>query len=136
MEERYLRTKDWIIPVSEVKYYRLDKIEPMGEKYYADRGISEGDWFIETEHGSEKVIKKSDTIEELCDRFIIEEGNAEPRILKSYTRAQYYFLKAKRLKLKNGPKAVYGAIFVKGKHDELILKTVAKMKDTGDLELL
>jgi len=78
-----------------------------------------------------EVIKSADTIEELCDRFVIEyKDHNEQRILKTFMRVEMAFMKHERYELKH-IKAIYGAIWTaKG------LIYVAKMNDKGELELL
>ena len=85
-------------------------------------------------------IAASDTIEELFDEFIIGEpfnksfeithNNTIIRGIKESIEKGYY----KKAKMKKP--IVYGAIWVKGEHEEPILKSVAKMNDKGELELL
>ena len=70
--------------------------------------------------------KQADTIEELCDEFV-----SDHFVCKDLKQLLEY------IKLGNvmGTQ-IYGAIWINGEHDEPILKSVAKMNDKGELELL
>ena len=115
---KYIRTKDgevlkviredygWEIPV----YYDND----FGEKY-----VQEDD-----------VVKQADTIEALCDCFIVDRGDGfDP-----------YYVKPTALKAMdtNEPMPeIYGAIWFRGQDGLPTLKPVARMLNwKGDLELL
>ena len=78
-----------------------------------------------------QVLAAANTIEELCDRFVIEyKQHNEQRILKTFIKAERNFLKDKMHQL-NHIKNLYGAIWTdKG------LIYVAKMNEKGELELL
>ena len=76
-------------------------------------------------------IKLGDTIEELCDEFVVayEDG---ARIV--YSDLEWAKCKAKTSPIKS---TIYGAIWIKGEHGEPILKSVAKMNyEKRKLELL
>ena len=95
-----------------------------------------GDCYFKTWMANHKSILKetfiyADTIEELCDRFVIEyKDHNEQRILKTFMRVEMAFLKQQRYEL-HQIKTIYGAIWTnKG------LIYVAKMNDKGELELL
>ena len=67
------------------------------------------------------IIKQADTIEELCDRFIVVEHGLDDPFSVDFETTKTFISKAK----------VYGAIWTdKG------LIYVAKMNDKGELELL
>ena len=71
---------------------------------------------------TELFIKKSDTIEELCDKFVfMSYGN--PLIINSLDIPRKY--------VENYANQTYGAIWT-----EWGLKYVAKMNDKGEVELL
>ena len=76
------------------------------------------------------IIKQADTIEELCDEFVVEHKDKIHVINKTHKIALIgIWLKNKDM--------VYGAIWIKGSNGEPILKTVTKpMNDKGELELL
>ena len=70
-----------------------------------------------------EVIKQADTIEELCDEFVV----FGEHIIPNHT----HFSSLTDVGIKScleAKAAIYGAIWTKGKHDEPILKSVAKMK--------
>lgn len=115
---KYIRTKDGIY-------------ETIGKEQLCMDGEIE---VFCTKHNSVAkswIIKQADTIEELCDRFVIEyKDHNEQRILKTFMRVEMAFLKQQRYEL-HQIKAIYGAIWTdKG------LIYVAKMNDKGELELL
>lgn len=72
--------------------------------------------------GRFEIIKQANTINLLCDRFVVDfENGEEPLAFKNYLDTLKYFGKAK----------IYGAIWTdKG------LIYVAKLNDKGELELL
>lgn len=75
-------------------------------------------------------IKEADTIQELCDEFVYvgEKGN----VVLGMSYMQMEDVK----KYNVNKNQIFGAIWTKGKYDEPILKSVAKMNDKGELELL
>lgn len=73
--------------------------------------------------------KKADTIEELCDEFVYETNKGNYATKHKNTDIAYFFNDER-------PIAYYGAIWVKGEHNEPILKSVAQMNEKGELELL
>lgn len=85
-----------------------------------------------------KYINKADTVEELCDELVLIEENY-PIIIEELNFKEGTFLRDNEYeflsKLPENP-IIYGAIWVKGEHNEPILKSVAKMKSDGNLELL
>ena len=112
---KYIRTKDIIFELS-----------------YEENGYL---YTINGEIGCKpnEVIAQADTIEELCDKWIIIE-NGIPHILAYECDLLD--------KINNNEKAGiintigYGAIWAKGERNEPILKSVAKMNNKGELELL
>lgn len=120
----YIRTVDNIYGTSE-----LVKCE--------DKRVPNG-WF--TKNGVPLIaIKQADTIKELCDCFVFKK--------------EIYRKIEKRNDLEGVPmirmfdihffdlyedewERIYGAIWVKGEHNEPILKSVAEMNEKGELELL
>ena len=128
--KKFFRTKDrivefeghfaWIDDIEEetktIKSYCLYQTEQ--EPY----SIKEGE-----------IVNESDTIEELCDIYLVEneikdksEYSVEHRNIVENLK---YHILAQGLK-------IYGLIFAKDKHGEPILKTVAKMDKKGEWELL
>jgi len=74
--------------------------------------------------------KQADTIEDLCDCFIIEYTNTEPTMFLNFCHLQrHHDLYGQDYHNVAGR---YGCIWVAGKG----LKYVAKMNDKGELELL
>lgn len=92
------------------------------------------------------VINESENLKELFDRYVVVNKANKRKFV--YTRKEFkkrvaridtlvylhntYADKLKELLYHN---EVYGAIWSVGNHNELILKTVAKMVDEGDFEL-
>lgn len=103
---KYIRTKDGIYEVDVLSIHYI------GETHFSCWDIKHtrafNDWHI---------IKQADTIERLCDRFVVIYENEEPVPYKNYLDAVAT------------QKEVYGAIWTdKG------LIYVAKMNDKGELE--
>ena len=72
------------------------------------------------------VERKADTIEELCDAFVLWFGNT-PRVYFTFKRAK----RAWASKSKDGEVELFGVIF---SHREI--KYVSKIKENGEFELL
>ena len=89
--------------------------------------------------------EQADNIEELCDCAIVVIDTRETPILE-FVGYGGYTSKTKDFKelfdkdygkyIKTGECQLYGAIWVKGKDGEPILKPAAKMNEKGELELL
>ena len=80
-----------------------------------------------------KIIKQADTIEDLCDEFVIvakKDKNIKPYFTPYLTATLAVFDDVKSLLDTDD---VYGAIWTIGEHGEPILKSVAKMNEKGDL---
>lgn len=108
---KYIRTKDGVYNTSE-----LIKCE--------DKRIPDG-WFTKT--GAPLIaIKVADTIEELCDEFVIVYENNGYVVLSNLAQVRLY-----RGKHGFSNSQVYGAIWTdKG------LQYAAKMNEKGELELI
>lgn len=107
-----------------MKYVRTSDGTIFGNEY-SNRKVGE---YI----GLFEIVAEANTIQELCDRFIIKyDKQNEQRIIKSFKRVENEFLKDKMYKL-NHIKAVYGATWA----DEEGLIYRATMNDNGGLELL
>lgn len=75
------------------------------------------------------IVKQADTIEELCDMFIVDEGLETPMTCGNFEELKYWFDYNKRHQYRINN--CYGAIWTdKG------LIYVAKINDTGELELI
>lgn len=76
------------------------------------------------------ILKQADTIEELCDWFIVEGDDNEityhKTLFSAKTDGKDYILES------NEAYTIYGCVLVKGKG----LIYVAKMNEKGELELL
>lgn len=134
---KYIRTKDGIFAFEGVntvtKVYETPKgIEPW--KYSDGTLVKEGEKFVRVNNKDYKVDEENtaDTIEELCDSFVIfyNKSHHKVSILKSMATARLYYKRDKQYS-GNYVDKVYGAIWTdKG------LIYVAKMNDRGELELL
>ena len=113
---KYIRAKDGI-------YELMPNIEQDCEVSFDNKTIEPAYYTINTDWVAKKdVIKQADTIEELCDEFVIV-GKKKNKI-KEITKVIY----SKRQLINN---VIYGAIWTdKG------LIYVAKMNEKGELELL
>ena len=78
----------------------------------------------------EKILKQADTIEELCDEFVIKHiTSPKPYVADKYQKTQ--ILKDRQKTFEYGVKEIKGAIYTdKG------LIYVAKMNDKGELVLI
>lgn len=120
---RYIRTKDGIYEVIssncgwEIPVYANNDF---GEKY-----IQEDD-----------IIKQADTIEELCDVYIEEYLDYKSVILKSDLYRGEDGSWRKEIGLPEHKIKIYGAIWVIDNNGAPTLKSVVKMNENGELELL
>ena len=87
------------------------------------------DWFISNYCGGKhNVVKIADTIEELCDEFVVKYGDCSYDLMQ---RLKWAEMEEYNARLKGNGGNIYGAIWTdKG------LIYVAKMNDKGELELL
>ena len=76
------------------------------------------------------AVKQANTIEELIDEYILRE-KANCKLDVNYDE-----LNEDDVKLCLQDHDIFGAIWVNGDKEEPILKSVAKMNEKGDLELL
>lgn len=82
-------------------------------------------------------VRQADTVEELCDEFVVLEYGIESGVL--YSRSQYIILEdaiASQTAKHKCSYEIYGAIWTEGDKGEPILMSVAKMNEKGELELL
>lgn len=116
---KYIRTKNEIIDLSKLDNFDIN-----------DRG--DITWYNDTEKCGhmieyEDIIKTADTIEELCDEFVID-GIYGHQVIHSYKEMKEVEFECIR---EGNYVEIYGAIWTdKG------LIYVAKMNEKGDLELL
>lgn len=80
-----------------------------------------------------KIIEQADTIEELCDEYVIIDY-----IDNRHGITFYYTFEDARNEIARHPKesALYGAIWVFDSNGAPTLKSVAKMNEKGELELI
>ena len=109
MRKDYVRTKDGI--------YKVEGETCHKKAYFIDR--YEEDVILK-----KRVIKQSDTLEELCDRFVVMDKETKEVMnivsFLEYAKLWSYF-----------KYNIYGAVWC-----EWGLKYVAKMNDKGELELI
>lgn len=124
---KYIRTKNEIYEVDRLIVIKNDISNKVkAGKYYETNG------YIYTLIPDSDIKKQSDTIKELCDRYVGVSNN-KPMIIK-YEFGEYYdeyngaYTKEELLAMYD---AIYGAIWTdKG------LIYVAKMNEKGELELI
>ena len=101
-----------------MKYIRCE------DKIMIYDGVDE-EWYIKN-----KGYRFANAIEELCDEFVcIGNGDYDT----SGDKNIYDELTERMI---DTYKNIYGAIWIKGEYEEPILKSVAKMNEKGELELL
>lgn len=119
---KYIRTKDKIYNTKELR-----AADYLTDNPYVNK------------HGAciykNTIISKADTIEELCDEFVMlclcdNNGNKQSPIIMQNLSLLIGCMDA------NYGYAIYGAIWTIGEHGEPILKAVARMNENGDFELL
>ena len=127
---KYIRTTNGIYQSNYSRITKVTSIEKNGEEYpcleinlgYSTKG------FPMTRN--ERIIKESDNIEELCDKFVVEYTNNEPTMFDNFYHLQrHHDLYGRDYHHIAGR---YGCIWVVGKG----LIYVAKMNEKGELELL
>lgn len=117
----YIRTENGIyelkdnMSIENAVYYLFGKFEKTNKKHLFrnDKDLGE-------------VVKQADTIEQLCDEFVIVRNGERPTILLNYDNLS--LLKARVVK---DNQKVYGAIWT-----DIGLKYIAKMNGEGELELI
>lgn len=135
---KYIRTKDRIFDIEKnggirtiVKIYDVD--ESLRLKYQNTNNPQQvGDRFVIIENKDYKITDNNtaDTIEELVDEYVLrEKANCKLDV-------DYGELTEDDVKLCLQDHDIFGAIWVNGDKEEPILKSVAKMNNEGDLELL
>lgn len=114
---KYIRTKDGIYKV---------------RKPFAEETLWEDSTYVcEHEHiKNNDILFQADTIEKLCDCFIVDRGDGfDPYYVKPTTR--------KSMDTNEPMPEIYGAIWCRGQDGVPTLKAVARMLNwKGDLELL
>lgn len=100
--------------------------------------------YFTLDYEDDEIIKIANTIEKLCDEFVIDFGKTNYPTTNRYKRyADFENLKKEIedreknfYRYLNIDFIVYGAIWIDGENDEPILKSIAKMNNRGELELL
>ena len=120
---RYIRTEDDIFELK--KPYYIDKINHL---------CWEVSFLPLVIHDMGEIIKQADTIEELCDEFVLMEEDNYPTLLECFDLKKKTFLRRNEYEFSSilpEKPIIYGAIWTdKG------LIYVAKMNGKGELELL
>ena len=106
---KYIRTKDRVV--------EFNIIRKLNETTYEIEGIK--DHYVH----KEEIIAQADTIEELCDKFVVIIPTEKPDFVIDFAKNRQTFVMAEL--------DVYGAIWT-----EWGLKYVARMNSKGVLELL
>ena len=135
---KYIRTKENLVtPWSNEQKHYIYKVEEMDNSIsFVRPGISIT--FSKNSKDSKgldaflnNVTMQADTIEELCDEFIVFGDIDRPyltrhKFINKEWNKQYFI----------GGKKLYGAIWIYDSSDAPTLKSVAKMNNKGELELL
>lgn len=82
-------------------------------------------------HTNEKILKQSDTIEELCDEFVFVGQDNMPILMETLQKC---LERIKDLGLTNHK--IYGAIWIQLSNSSCGLKPVVQANEKGELELL
>lgn len=127
---KYIRTKDRIVKCEDETLIKDDKVPRLTFKPYKQGKIILPEPIIEYD----EIIKQTDTIEELCDAFVVDDRTSKHN--KPWVSRERFNLEArkdigKHLDVCVGKGAIYGAIWTdKG------LIYVAKLNGKGELELI
>ena len=122
--KKYIRTKDGIFEHNEKD--KLDGVV-INDKHHV---VCCGNRLV----FEDEVIRQADTIEELCDEFILV-APYRFRHPKTATELDKEFYEMKSFYTSKDD-TIYGAIWTTGKDDEPVLQSVAKVNEKGDLRLL
>ena len=118
----YIRTKDGVYDVEGRKFYDALK----RKHYITTKGLAIKE---------DDIIKQSDTIEELCDEFVLIEprgDGGEKYSLRDKKSFIEDYIGYEHIDIVLSYYTIYGAIWVQGKG----LIYVAKMNENGVLELI
>ena len=122
---KYIRTNEGIYQIKD-------------EKIYQD--ILKNMFYEATNHEHiylEAIIKESDKLDKLCDHLVvIEKGSSMLPFLQHRFLGDLFLADSWDRRFQENKIEVYGAIWTKGKDEEPILKSVAKLNEEGELELL
>lgn len=115
--KKYIRTKDGIYEVDPLSIYYI------GETHFSCQDVKHTRIFNEWH-----ILKQADTIEELCDLFVVEYQTKKKKIFTSYDEAHWEYI---QLPVDMGGFSLYCAIWT-----EKGLIYVAKMNPKWEFELL
>lgn len=124
---KYVRTKDGRIIETEdfiaIKEYNKFMTEGTIYKYDSEEV---------------EIVKQADTIEELCDFIIYDNDIFWNKIYTFSNNSKEIQNSSRRIDINQESikKGIYYAIWTKGENKEPILKSVAKLNENGELELL
>lgn len=118
---KYIRTKDGIIAFG--NQYPINTRKVGKQELWGFRELTEENFEQMKEYNHWKIIKQSDTIEKLCDEFVV--------VVDDYPTVVKENEKVKNWKQKYPSAVIYGAVWC-----EWGLKYVAKLDDKGELHLL
>lgn len=96
---------------------------------------------ILTVWGEETITKENsaDSIEELIEEKVLIEKDGQPTLLETIDFDRNIYLRINEYEFGRqlpSNQMIYGAIWTTGEHGEPILKSIAKMNNDGELELL
>lgn len=126
---KYIRTKSGIYEVDEKEMIACPNEDGTTDVYYkleSGKLVNRND-----------IIKESDSLEKLCDHLIVvEKGSSMLPSLQHRFLGDLFLDHSYDKMFQENKIEVYGAIWIKGKDEEPILKSVAKMNIEGVLELI
>ena len=123
MSSMYIRTKDGVYEVDEIKTYFLDEKQKLFINNELKIAVNEN-----------QVIKEADTIEELCDG-VIEKCLSDNRFHYIFDFNKQEAMEVMNIDINKGYKEFYFGIFV-NRNNKIDFISVAKMNDKGDLLLI
>lgn len=152
---KYARTIDDRIPIvriikkpdvdTVVRFFDREDIGFKSDEIVAVDAPGFGTTCIRKKH----IVKQADAIEELFDEYVLEskDHTYQSLLVKSDRSDKRSFAESFTEDVKDGWRSycstylqsgyeIYGAVIVRGEHDEPILKPAAKMTEEGEWELL
>lgn len=151
----YVRTVDRYVPIARVvrkpdmdmtvRFFDREDVDLKSDEIVAINAPGCGTTCIRRKH----IVKQADAIEELFDEYVLEskDHTYQSLLVKSDRSDKRSFAESFTEDVKDGWRSycstylqsgyeIYGAVVVRGEHDEPILKPAAKMKEEGEWELL
>ena len=134
---KYIRTKDGrVVAWGEHGWIKGDDISVVygGFCFGYNEGHLQRVKEVLNKYCNTDILKYADTIEELCDEFVLV-NKYRFKKPKTATELEKDFDEMRSFYTSKYDK-IYGAIWIVSEHGEPILKSVSKMNEKGELELL